>query len=145
MSESEIEITIFQVSKLAPAPSTTMMAHPDFLQLLVFGILIPNIHSAKLIFYSSSVDETMQSAVYLAENLLDPKTATSQDPLDCPFSREFGSESRSEFLKKSMNESRLRQFGAAMHGMQILTCSGTLLTGNFISFLATWISGANKL
>jgi hypothetical protein len=71
----------------------------------------------------------MKSGVYLADNLLDPKTAASQEVLDCVFSRAFGREPIFEFFEKPGNEYRLRRFGAAMHGLSSALSSGALLTG----------------
>ena len=71
----------------------------------------------------------MKAGVYMADNLLDPKTATSQEVLDAPFSRAFGRESIFEFFEKPGNEYRLRRFGAAMHGISSALPSGALLAG----------------
>jgi hypothetical protein len=72
----------------------------------------------------------MKAAVYLADALLDPKTSTSQELLDCPFSCAFGREPMFEFLEKPGNEHRLRRFGPAMQGANISVGLGPLLTGD---------------
>lgn len=81
-----------------------------------------------------STDEMMKSGSYLADNLLDPATATSQEPLDCPFSRVFGRESIFEFFENPENEYRLRRFGAAMVGTRAAFGSRALLTGIHLHF-----------
>jgi hypothetical protein len=71
----------------------------------------------------------IKAAVYLADNLLDPKTATSQEPLDCPFSRAFGRQSVFDFLDKPENAYRMRRFVAAMHGTTMAHGSDVILSG----------------
>ena len=69
----------------------------------------------------------MKASSFMADNILDPKTATSQELLDAPFSRAFGREPLFEFLEKPGNEYRLRRFGAAMHGVTSAIPPGALL------------------
>jgi hypothetical protein len=66
------------------------------------------IQVVKLIFYGPSTDEMMKAGAYLADNLLDLKTATSQEPLDSPLSRAFGRQHFFEFLEKPENEYHFR-------------------------------------
>jgi hypothetical protein len=73
----------------------------------------------------------MKSAVYLADNLLDPKTAASQESLDTPMSRAFGRQHFFEFLEKPENEYRFRRFGAAMLGSIASSNSDAVMTGKF--------------
>jgi hypothetical protein len=107
-----------------------MTAHPDFRQWLAFGklITITYILSSSFLIQTSSTDEMMGAATYLAENLQDPRTATSHEPLDCPFSRAFGRELKFLFLEKPENAYRLRRFGAGMHGTRLINPAGALLT-----------------
>jgi hypothetical protein len=85
----------------------------------------------------------IKSGAYLADNLLDPTTATSQELLDCPFSRVFGRTSVFEFFEKPENEYRLRRFSAAMVGTSTANRSGALLTGTPVSPLTPWASSAD--
>jgi hypothetical protein len=73
----------------------------------------------------------LKAAVYLADNLLDPKTTSSQEPLDCPFSLAFGRESVFDFLDKPENAYRMRRFVAAMHGTTLAHGFDVLLTGKY--------------
>ncbi|KIM80118.1 hypothetical protein PILCRDRAFT_535803 [Piloderma croceum F 1598] len=75
-----------------------------------------------------STDEIMKAGVYLTDNLMDPKTAASQEALDAVFSRAFGRVPCFEFLEKPGNEYRLRRFGAAMHGVSSAVASDALVT-----------------
>jgi hypothetical protein len=75
----------------------------------------------------------MKAGVYLADNLLNPKTSTSYEPIDCPFSRTFGCENEFEYLERPGNEYRLRRMGAAMHGASFLGGLSAVLSGD--SFL----------
>jgi hypothetical protein len=55
--------------------------------------------------------------------MLDPETASSQDPTASPFSRAFGDGkgiSLWEWFEQPGNEKRLRRFGAAMKGTTLL-------------------------
>jgi hypothetical protein len=70
----------------------------------------------------------MKAGVYLTDNLMDPKTAASQEALDAVFSRAFGRVPCFEFLEKPGNEYRLRRFGAAMHGVSSAVASDALVT-----------------
>jgi hypothetical protein len=90
----------------------------------------------------------MKAGVYLADYLLDPRTATSQEPLDCPFSLAFGRESFFNFIEKPDNEYRLRRFGVAMHGSSAAAGQGQgpLLTGKcFLLFENVRINGADLI
>ena len=95
------------------------------------------IQATKLISYGFSTDEMMKSAVYLADNILDPETGASQDLLDSPFSRAFGRQRFFEFLERPGNEYRLRRFSAAMLGTIESNNSNAIMTGD--SFLCTKI------
>jgi hypothetical protein len=88
------------------------------------------------------MDEEIKSGVYLADKLLDPKTATSQEPLDCPFSRAFGHSLLWDILESPKNEYHLQHYSAAMHGSSIGLSSDPLLTG-ILHALAVCISGAD--
>jgi hypothetical protein len=72
----------------------------------------------------------MKAGVYLADNLLDPKTSTSQEVIDSPFSRTFDCANEFEFLEKPGNEYRLRRMGAAMHGGNLSIGLSAVLTGD---------------
>lgn len=53
----------------------------------------------------------------MTDNLVDPKTASSQDPAATPANRAFGSNKVFwEWLEEPGNEKRLRRFGSAMRG-----------------------------
>src|SRR5882762_3133540 len=75
----------------------------------------------------------MKSGVFMAENLLDPKTAGSQELLDASFSRAFGRQAGHEFFERPENAYRLRRFGAAMHGTQSSMSPGAILNGDHVS------------
>jgi hypothetical protein len=72
----------------------------------------------------------MKAGVYLADNILDPKTSASQEVIDSPFSRMFNCENEFEFMEKPGNEYRLRRMGAAMHGSNMSLGVSSVLTGN---------------
>jgi hypothetical protein len=72
----------------------------------------------------------MKAVVYLADNLLDPKTSTSQEVVDSPFSRTFDCTNGFEFLERPGNEYRLRRMGAAMHGVSLFIGLSAVLTGD---------------
>lgn len=73
----------------------------------------------------------LKAAVYLADTLLDPKTTSSQELLDCPFSLAFGRESVLDFLDKPENAYRMRRFVAAMHGTTLAHGFDVILTGKY--------------
>lgn len=74
-------------------------------------------------------DEPIKAGVYLADSLLNHNLANSQEQLDSPFARVFGSETIFQFFEKPGNEFRLRRFNAAMHGASTAIRIGALLTG----------------
>jgi len=74
-------------------------------------------------------DEAMKSGIFMAENLLDPKTSGSQELLDASFSRAHGRQSGHDFFEKPENAYRLRRFGAAMNGTRMSMSPGTTLNG----------------
>jgi hypothetical protein len=76
----------------------------------------------------------LKAAVYLADNLLDPITANSQEPLDCPFSRAFGRQSPFDFFEKPENAYRFRRFVAAMHATSLAMTTDIIQTGNHSPF-----------
>jgi hypothetical protein len=80
----------------------------------------------------SSTDEAMKSGVFMAENLLDPKTGGSQELLDASFSRAHGRQSGHDFFEKPENAYRLRRFGAAMNGTRMSMSPGTTLNGDAV-------------
>jgi len=83
----------------------------------------------------------MKAGVYLTDNILDPKTAASQEVLDAVFSRAFGRIPIFEFFEKPGNEYRLRRFGAAMHGISSAVASDVLVTSKY--FVGLWIRDGN--
>jgi hypothetical protein len=83
----------------------------------------------------------MNAAVYLTDNLMDPKTASSQEALDAPFNQAFGRVPVFEFFEKPGNEYRLRRFGAAMHGVSSAAASDALVTSKH--FVGLWIRDEN--
>jgi len=96
---------------------------------LVIGKIILCIKAIKLIFHGASMDEGIKSGVYLADKLLDPKTATSQEPLECPFSRAFSCSLLWDILESLKNEYCLQHYSAAMHWPSIGLSFDGLLTG----------------
>jgi hypothetical protein len=75
----------------------------------------------------------MKAGANLADTLLDPKTAMSQDLADCPLNRTFDSESVFDLLDRPENAFRLRRFGAAMHGTSMAANFSVVLTGMYLS------------
>ena len=75
----------------------------------------------------------MKAGAYLADNVLDPQTSTSQELADSPFSRTFRCGTMFEFFEQPGNEHRLRRFGAAMHGASSLNALGEMSIGNWFS------------
>jgi hypothetical protein len=75
----------------------------------------------------------MKAGAYLADNVLDPQTSTSQEPADSPLSRTFRCGTLFEFFEQPGNERRLRRFGAAMHGASSLIAPGEMSIGNWFS------------
>jgi hypothetical protein len=138
-----IELVTLQVAEACSAlpPNTTI--HLGFPLLLNSGKSILYTHLTEFTFNGSSTDEPMKAGAYLADNLLDPETATSQEPLDCAFSRVYGRETMFQLLEKPGNEHRLRRFGAAMHGASTVNSLGMFLTGKFnfspsVEFPSQW-------
>lgn len=82
--------------------------------------------------YGSSTDEVMKAAVHLTDNILDIKTATSQEILDSPFSRAFGRQHFFEFLEKPENGYRFRRFTVAMGSRVASNTSGLIMAGNIL-------------
>lgn len=76
----------------------------------------------------------MKAGAYLADNLLDPKTAASQELLDSPLSRAFGRQHFFEFLENPSNQYRFRRFSAAMLGTIASNNSDAIMTGDFIIY-----------
>ena len=72
----------------------------------------------------------MKSGVYLPDNILDSKTAASQELFDTPLSRAFGRQHFFEFLEKPENEYRFRRFGAAMLGTTASNNSDAIMAGD---------------
>jgi hypothetical protein len=83
----------------------------------------------------------MKAGVNLTDNLMDPKTASSQEALDAVFSRAFGRVPIFEFFEKPGNEYRSRRFGAAMHGVSLAVASDALVTSKY--FVGLWTRGEN--
>jgi len=81
----------------------------------------------------------MKAGVNLADNLIDPKTALSQEPIDSTFNRTFGCETIFDFYDRPENAHRLRNFGAAMHGINVATNFTAVMAGNLSPF-----DGANS-
>jgi hypothetical protein len=83
----------------------------------------------------------MKTSIHLADNLLDPKTAFSQELLDCAFSRAFGRVTYFDFLDNPENEYRSRRFAVAM---QTNTANReTALVAGFVPRLVIRTGGAN--
>jgi hypothetical protein len=82
----------------------------------------------------SSTDEVVKTAAYLSDNLLDPKTAASQEVTDGPLSRAFGPETWFEFLEKPDNAYRLRRYGVAIHGLGSTVSLGAIMAGDAFPF-----------
>jgi hypothetical protein len=55
----------------------------------------------------------IKCAINLGDNLLEPKTATSQEPHNSTFNKTFGCASPFEFYEKPENEYRWQRFSAS--------------------------------
>jgi len=86
----------------------------------------------------------MKAGVNLQDNLLDPKTAFSNELLDCPLTRTFGCESVFDLLERPENAYRLRRAGAAMHGSHMASNFGAVMAGDS-SLLMVRISNADRV
>jgi hypothetical protein len=82
----------------------------------------------------------MKAGAYLADNVLDPQTSTSQEPADSPFGRTFRCGNVFEYFEQPGNEYSLRRFGAAMHGASSLSALGEMSIGNWFSVGALKLS-----
>lgn len=72
----------------------------------------------------------MKAGAYLPDNVLDNRTAASQELLDTPLSRAFGRQHFFEFLEKPENEYRFRRFSSAMLGTIASNNSDAVMAGD---------------
>lgn len=86
---------------------------------------------------SFSSDDMFKGSSHLADNLLNPATAMSEEPDETPLNTSFGSKANIfEWLEGEGNDDRRRRFGMAMVAAQFVIPSD-LITQGIVKIICT--------
>jgi hypothetical protein len=79
-----------------------------------------------------SADEGLKSCAFMVDNMMDPKTSSSQDPTVSPFARAFNTNDGVwQFYEQPGNEKRFRRFGAVTIFSNSITTPEAVLASAF--------------